>query len=950
MTATTSTFTSCKDYDDDIDNLQEQLDKKATAEDLNSKVSALQGDIAAAKSSADDAVKKAQEALEKASASGTVTESDLDKLKSDLEAKMDKLAALTDVETKINNLKSELTTAIDGKASKEELKALTEKVTKLQNEALNLIGRQLTSLVFKPEFYYQGIEAMSASTFAYKALTLQAVSADKDYATDKPTAATTLSYLTPGLTADYHMNPSTVDINNIAELTFISDDKKYTRAASTVVKAEVTSKSLAPNQKGVLRVKAKLTDGSIKDIATDELVTVLALQAHYKDAKTDTIITSDYAAVKKEEIKDLVLANVKKQPGHTVGKGHLYTTAAAAIAADPEIEIAWNSEGVDIAEYVQTHYTTATKTDVAWDKNAKEGTVEKDGFEYVYELVGYLAGSNKTSESAHANWKGSVLRPQITKDGKQQAYGAEQSQATIGRMPLVRVTLKDAIQNKNAAVGYIKVQITATPEENEITAIDPFKFAETYTVNCSKTDLVKTLTWAQVEEDILAKLAISKAEFEADYKLDNSDIDAVQFTTADKDAKVVTKKIGKVSKTTADVEEHMTEVLQWTIGANEAYEYFMKQASIQAIVRFVKTNSNGTHHYVYVTFNWTPNPRNVTPTGTIADATKLDYAWFASGSTEAKTGYAEIHQNVKVPNKGESYDKCTYVNDLLNVFEGNKVTISGVDAVYADFQNAKLTKTFEFITPRITDVYGVAKHNKYRLSVSTDGLTMSATLLDSSNKPVGLPQAVAIINGSDVEYQETAFAKDILNYAGRSNMKDGETLCGRIKVVATACDDLKNLTLSNHEFDVKFLRPINVASKDNDGLKDAKNNGDVLDFSKVLAFTDWRNDASQNVFSPTGYNYYDYYNVSKIEVDTKKITTDLNGGTLGETLLSSKSEKIEITYTQATGAISGTNMGTLNYKNNGNEVGSYMIQVPVKVTYKWGVIEVEIPIEVHGTI
>lgn len=53
MTATTSTFTSCKDYDDDIDNLQEQLDKKATAEDLNSKVSALESEIAAAKSSAE---------------------------------------------------------------------------------------------------------------------------------------------------------------------------------------------------------------------------------------------------------------------------------------------------------------------------------------------------------------------------------------------------------------------------------------------------------------------------------------------------------------------------------------------------------------------------------------------------------------------------------------------------------------------------------------------------------------------------------------------------------------------------------------------------------------------------------------------------------------------------------------------------------------------------------
>lgn len=188
-----------------------------------------------------------------------------------------------------------------------------------------------------------------------------------------------------------------------------------------------------------------------------------------------------------------------------------------------------------------------------------------------------------------------------------------------------------------------------------------------------------------------------------------------------------------------------------------------------------------------------------------------------------------------------------------------------------------------------------------------------------------------------------------MNYAGRTEMKDGETLCGRVKVVArNECK--KDLKLSNYEFDVKFIRPINVTSKDNEGLKDAINDGDKLDFSKVLAFTDWRNNKEQNEFSPEGYNYYIYYGVEKIEVDEANITTNLNGGTLGETLLSSKSNKIKITYTPSTEPIDGTHMGILNYKNNGNEVGSYQIQVPVKVTYKWGVIEVNIVIDVHGTV
>ena len=42
MVGSAGTFTSCKDYDDDIKDLQEKLDKKASLEDLNSKVTALE--------------------------------------------------------------------------------------------------------------------------------------------------------------------------------------------------------------------------------------------------------------------------------------------------------------------------------------------------------------------------------------------------------------------------------------------------------------------------------------------------------------------------------------------------------------------------------------------------------------------------------------------------------------------------------------------------------------------------------------------------------------------------------------------------------------------------------------------------------------------------------------------------------------------------------------------
>ena len=62
-----STFTSCKDYDDDINSLQEQVNKAA----LSSDVEALKTQVTNAASSAQNAATKAEEALTKAGANAT---------------------------------------------------------------------------------------------------------------------------------------------------------------------------------------------------------------------------------------------------------------------------------------------------------------------------------------------------------------------------------------------------------------------------------------------------------------------------------------------------------------------------------------------------------------------------------------------------------------------------------------------------------------------------------------------------------------------------------------------------------------------------------------------------------------------------------------------------------------------------------------------------------------
>ena len=78
MTASTGTFVSCTDYDDDIDNLQGQIDKLAGKAELDSQVSSLSSQISAAQGAADAAKTAAAAAQAAADAAKSVADSKLD--------------------------------------------------------------------------------------------------------------------------------------------------------------------------------------------------------------------------------------------------------------------------------------------------------------------------------------------------------------------------------------------------------------------------------------------------------------------------------------------------------------------------------------------------------------------------------------------------------------------------------------------------------------------------------------------------------------------------------------------------------------------------------------------------------------------------------------------------------------------------------------------------------
>ncbi len=820
----------------------------------------------------------------------------------------------------------------------------------------------LKSLVFQPDFYYEGIEAMSVGTYKYTEKTVAAVDIDKDCSTDAPTEGGKVA-MSPGLVANYHMNPSNADINKIEQLSFISADKNYTRAEGDVVKATVTSKEA---KDGILTVHAQLTDGTIKDIKDDKKVTVLALQANYKNAeeKVDTVITSDYAAVKAVNYEDLKLAHVDA----TGADRHLYTTAAEAIANPADYEVVWNDEGMDIAELIQTHYDDMSDPDypngehTAWDVNAKSGTVEKYGFEYSYELVGYHKGSNETSESAHAALQGSILRPQMPDKGKHQDFGAAQNQAEIDREPLVRVILKDKVSNKIASVGYIKFKIVAEAAESKVVLPVSFSFDDKYTVDCTENELKLEIAWHDFEEDILAKLeetaGISKEEFHNDFKLEGGNDNATQFDGALVTSQPTTKK-GIVKQTITDQGPEQTEILTWTLKNNEAYQLFKNNASISVVVRYAKEVEAGIYEYIYVTLTWAPEPLNIKPAGDLANSDKISNYWYAYNSATPGSGYDEIHANVETVGQSADADD-EFKSDILNTFVGNDVTVSNVAEAYAAFQNDKLTKEFTFVDPQDSKMTPVKGNSgtMYDITVSADGKTLYANVVGN---PL-VKQPVVVINQTAteavLEYQgkddnaNYSFARDILNAADHAQFtEDSEgkkTFTAQMQINAENCDYVP-FELSNNTFSAKFLRPITISDPHETNFVDATTGGAKA--ALKLTFIDWRDHDFDNKAVTGTHNYYTYYGVESIE-QNGDILTDLNGTSgVFDRKLKDVTKNVEFTFAAPTAADiqNNHNFGTLTYLNNGTTVGNFQIKVPFDVTYDWGTIKVWVVCKISQT-
>lgn len=854
------------------------------------------------------------------------------------------IAAVTNAQSAISAIQDKLDTTSDDVETlkglmgdaEDALATLNSTVSGLQGQIDALrayVDRILSSLVFAPDFYYGGIEAMEATTINYTPVLLKNDSpADKPLATGETwTSASAAASLTPDVVASYHMNPSYFDVNKIQSMSVVSGDKEYiqlgdTRAAES--NPTVVDKSWLNSKDGMLNVTLNLDASKIKD--DKEHVTVLAVQAHFndKDGK-DTTVTSDYAAVAKSTITNVKIADAKKD-GYTSCTAnnlfHIYTTAQQAISNNYTHELFYNdADGEDLMEIVRAHFI---RNNAASEQEMDD--VSKYGMKWEFAESHYTAGDNKTSESAHIYLKDNrVIACTVDANGKPQP--GNQDRSTLERRPMVRVTLVDTTKTTNniVAVGFIKFRITEK-EAEPADAINIDFNGDGYDLSC--TDYNFTQTWAQVEAQVLSKLNMSKEEFEQNYtveKISGSQTNCQLYAHDAQGKPVQSTEYGTITEKVDD-KNHETTVLSWNITAAEIYAAVWDAAkgeyksgvNLETGVKFVPTNKLNPEVYV-----WFHTGVITTPTASLSNEDKIKENWAATNG-QMGSGYAEIHNNVEVVGQPNADDR--FSQDILATFVGNDITLS---VTGSDAFKTGLDYTFRFI---ISDAYATQtgqSGTKYTMSVSPDGQILyannGATQQEVAKLGVTFDDVTSKQNiNSVVQYQHTAYAEDLLNAVSHTDI--AKTVTATVGIYAVNGCDME-LPIANNTFDIKFLRPLDVTGADAVTFTDAVTGGNKKDMDELVDFLDWR-DLWE---SPT---WVDYYGVTAIAADVDGITTTLNGGTLGQTLLSDVTDAVSFEYkpTGATSNYGGKDFGYLYYGNNGSVTATFQIRVPLTITYDWG--------------
>ena len=965
MVTATGTFVSCKDYDDDIKDLQGQIDKLVTPETLNTQITQLQANIDAAKQSATSELATAKAALEAAIAgkADAAVITNLTEKVTAAQTKVDNLEEkLGTIESTLNSVKSDVD-SLKANAGKAEMAEIDRRIKELRNELLAIIGDKLSSLVFVPSLYENGIEATRYpyAQGIYKAFTGKS-EGDENAEGAVFTIAEKNTFINVAAEGDYtigalskvvyHVNPTVANLTNVA-WGFLYSEPEYvdasSRAATTPKPIYSTSEQLA---NGDLEVVYKVENPAALKIVADKNVSVMALTGTYQNEEAkDTTVTSDYAAILPAVVTFKAIAfNTLETENEacTLGaKQHeLYIKGEDAAKKDATIDVKYNGGTLDLTQYLNVHYTQADIKAAAADAEHQimaYADVADYGLHFEYEMLGYKTGDNKTEENKYGTVdnNGTFTPCYVNANGNTTPCSTNEAGiSAVGRTPIVLVKLMDG--ENIVLAGYVKLHIV---KDLGIQTL-PEVFNATKPYVCDGFE--DGITWDDMSGKIIEALKMTKAEFVNSFNF----VDGKTYITNDSQktfTEVANNVYGDLTISNDFTNVATTnDIITWTADFNEMDAIAELPGRTVTLYACFQSKTD-TKFFVYVPFTVTIAAQ---PEVTFGD--KIKAYWYpTTESTVAKRD--TVRMNVPRPATNDKTVK-DYFKDLDDNFEGNVVKVAKTSATqnqYYDLETLGTAYSYQFAAaqPEIADPD--QNDVKYQLVRGTDPTKLYVGTADIDGNLVA-----SIAADGTLTYAATNSAKKLLNLYGHLVPNH----FANIEIVATY-DDCK-LALGTENFKVRFLRPVDVLDGDQAKFIDAQANGSSIVLGDLFDLKDWREEAliiknADGLYASAvenGVSLYPYYEFNTIKVDIANAECDLTGT---RKKVSEVTDKLKLSVTEngtesATNTVSIANVGTLNttkivYKNNEGNVQKFTLWIPVEITYYWGTLKAVAKCDVEST-
>ena len=963
-------------FQEQIDALKADIAKMATKAELEKAVADLTTLINAEISKLEDRVAATEAAIKK------INEETIPGINQQIEALKTKngeqdetirlLKEAVDGLGKIYATKAEVQAEVDKIMKALEGYATTEALENAINEALAAISDvkgAIRSLVFVPEVYVDGVEAILVSTFNYTPLALKDTNKVSEFA---EAAADTSLLVTPVVTAKYHVIPSDADLSFLN----VGDSVKFVLRAEDpfiVSRADEPSEDFSvagiyqgrdTTETDVINIEVKVTGKP----AEGSLISVVALQLQ----NGTEIYTSDYATIFAQEIADIRIADpTNEEDAHYrratevisgtddeafISDVEAWTEAFDTLSVDHQMAY---DEAFDLKKYVVAHFLGEEELDSQETEcaGANEKIFEGLGFTWKFELVeNYEIGDSEMFD--------------LTEDGVLTAKDGN----AINLTPIVRVTIVDPENDdNNVQIAYVKVWVAPSDKETDITwkkvggdVLDEVVF------ECEGDSLVADST--VLYKKVYDLFPITKTNFDAVY---------TEFVQS------YDEKVDTIGTVTYDPESGE---LVWFVPAEDIWP-IASDPNLKDEERVL------THNVAFVAVNGAEVVVTLKADVQPVDPYKIPVEKYIKNYWNDDLTAAQY--NVFTPDYGETDStKCVFHNNINAAFitdDEGVIDLTGIGREDLEVTNIKyffcddmeditkigdynVTFTVEDGTGTRTDVNGVefsvdGYNTILKAKIDTVEAEIAYICNDADEKDL-TPNVVVLVKDLDPNH----IAKKLLN-TDKFYVLLGATgmICGDEGFEVNLWWQHNPGTDEDwlDHFQADYIQPVKVTDTATDNFVDAVDfgqEGSFITLKDLVAPKDWRGRVFGMNEGDQYYNYWDYYGIFKISVDVDAITCDLTPDKkVPVTILlepKSKDElKASLNVSEAMRDAEGNVMkddegnvitigayidgiddggfGFLTYRNNGTYVKEFDLFVPVTVQYGWGIITTENPITVH---